>query len=115
MAKGRLAGHRKSLGRFGESVAASFLRRRGVRIIGRNVVVGRGEIDLLAEDCAGRFAVEVKSGTGVDSEHPRWNFTDSKARQVAGLARRVGVRRVDLVTVLVGADGVDIEWHRRVV
>lgn len=114
MVESRVAHHRRQLGAFGESMAASLLRRNGVRIIGRNVAVGRGEIDLVAEDGYGVFAVEVKAGTETDSDHPRWNFTRSKARQVARLARSIGVRRVDLVTVVVGADGVDMEWHRRV-
>ncbi len=114
MVEDRSTGHRRRLGEFGESMAASFLRRSGVRIIGRNVAVGRGEIDLVAEDGDGRFVVEVKAGMRMDSDHPRWNFTHAKARQVSRLARSFGVGRVDLVTVVVGADGVDIEWHRRV-
>lgn len=106
--------NRRNLGRFGEAIAASFLERNGARIVGRNVLVGRGELDLMAVDEDGLFAVEVKTGKARDHDHPRWNFSDRKADQVARLARSRGVRRVDLVTVVVGARGVDIEWHRRV-
>lgn len=114
MAENSMARHRRSLGAFGESTAASFLERNGARIVRRNLSIGRGEIDLLAAYSDGLFVVEVKSGIETDRDHPRWNFTDHKADRVARLARSIGVRRVDLVTVVVGADGVAVEWHRRV-
>ena len=114
MAHKRIAAHRRNLGKFGETMAASFLERNGARIVERNVVIGRGEIDLAADEGEGLFAVEVKTGTETGDHHPRWNFTDRKADQVARLARSIGIRRVDLVTVVVGADGLDLEWHRRV-
>ena len=106
--------HRRGLGAFGERVAASFLERNGVRVLGRNIRIGRGEVDLVAADRTGRFVVEVKSGTETLDEHPRWNFTDRKARQVVRMARSLGIRRVDLVTVVVGEDGVGVEWYPRV-
>jgi len=106
--------HRRRLGAFGEEVAAAFLERNGIRVLGRNIRVGRGEVDLIAADRRGRFVVEVKSGMEAPDEHPRWNFTDRKARQVVRMARSLGIRRVDLVTVVVGKDGVGVEWHPRV-
>ena len=106
--------HRELLGALGERAAAGFLERNGARIVGRNVAAGRGEIDLLATDADGPFVVEVKSGMASENHHPRWNFTDRKAERVLRAARLVGIRRVDLVTVVFGPDGLDIEWHRRV-
>ena len=114
MPDSELADRRRRLGALGEWVAASFLARNGVRIVRHNVTVGRGEIDLLAEDENGMFVVEVKSGIESPTDHPRWNFTDEKASRVARMARSLGVRRVDLITVVVGKGGVGIEWHRRV-
>lgn len=114
MVQNPIAAHRRNLGTFGETMAASFLERNGARIVDRNVAVGRGEIDLVADEGEGLFVVEVKTGTETGDHHPRWNFTDRKADQVARLARSIGIRRVDLVTVVVGADGLDLEWHRRV-
>ena len=58
--------------------------------------------------------MEVKTGMEKAGEHPRWNFTDRKARQVVRMARSLGIRRVDLITVVVGDDGVGVEWHPRV-
>ena len=106
--------HRRRLGLFGEDVAAAFLKSQGVRIIARNVNVGRGEIDLIAVDSSGRFVVEVKSAVARPDDHPRFHFTEHKARQVAQLARSQSIRRVDLVTVVVASSGVPVDWHRRV-
>ncbi len=106
--------HRGFLGSLGEWVAATFLVRQGARIEDRNVAAGRGEIDLVATDAGGRFAVEVKSGMASANHHPRWNFTDRKADRVLRSARSLGIWRVDLVTVVFGRDGATIEWHRRV-
>ncbi len=114
MPESEFGAHRRQLGAFGERVAASFLERNGVRVLRRNIRIGRGEVDLIAADRAGRFVVEVKSGTGTLDEHPRWNFTDRKARQVVRMARSLGIRRVDLVTVVVGEDGARVEWYPRV-
>ena len=107
--------HRGLLGSLGEWVGAAFLVRQGARIEGRNVAAGRGEIDLVATDAGGRFAVEVKSGMASANHHPRWNFTDRKADRVLRSARSLGILRVDLITVVFGPDGATIEWHRRVV
>ena len=106
--------HRALVGDMGEWAAACFLVRHGARIVGHNVAAGRGEVDLLAADDDGPFVVEVKSGIESENHHPRWNFTDRKAERVLRSARFLGIRRVDLVTVVFGRDGLAIEWHRRV-
>ena len=51
-------------GRCGERVAARWLRRRGYRVLGRNLRVGRYEIDLLVESPDGGqvIIIEVKAG-----------------------------------------------------
>lgn len=107
------AAARRRLGLFGERAAAAFLERRGATVLRRRLRAGKGEIDLLARDESGVFAVEVKSGTA-GGGHPRWNFSDEKAARVVRTARSLGVRRVDLVTVLASEQGVVFEWHRRV-
>ena len=62
MIRGR--GRRLRLGQSGEHEAAKWLRRRGYRILRRNLRLGRREIDLVAETPDGRvvIVVEVKSG-----------------------------------------------------
>ena len=114
MGESEFTANRRHLGAFGARVAAAFLERNGVRVLGRNIRIGKGEVDLVAADRTGRFAVEVKTGMEKAGENPRWNFTDRKARQVVRMARSLGIRRVDLVTVVVGDDGVGVEWHPRV-
>ncbi|MCY3539087.1 MAG: YraN family protein [bacterium] len=111
----RIAAHRLRLGSLGEQLAADFLERRGLKILDRNVRIGRGEVDLIATDGKSRFVVEVKTGLETPDDHPRWNFTDRKADQVLSMARRLGMRRVDLVTVAVREDGIRIDWSPRVI
>ncbi|MDH4309313.1 MAG: YraN family protein [Acidimicrobiia bacterium] len=97
------------VGAVGEEVAAGFLRRRGARIVARNVVVPEGELDLLAVIDGVRVAVEVRSRRGED---PLEAFDDRKLDRVRRSAARVNppCRRVDLITVAFGEEGVEIRW-----
>jgi putative endonuclease len=52
---------RHKLGRDGESLAEEFLRRRGYRILARNVRSPSGELDLVAEDGEVLVFIEVKA------------------------------------------------------
>lgn len=52
--------HNRQLGHLGEESAALYLESRGYRILGRNVYVGRREIDLIAENDTALVFVEVK-------------------------------------------------------
>ncbi len=110
-----LSDHRRRLARFGESVAADFLGRRGAEVLARNVRHGRGEIDLVVALGEERVAVEVKTRTGADTD-PAESFTPAKAARVRSVARclRPGIHRVDLVTVTLRADGVGVRWVPRV-
>jgi Holliday junction resolvase-like predicted endonuclease len=80
-------------------------------VLGRNLSVGRGEIDVLASIAGTRTVVEVRSvRQGREWVDPIGAFDDGKSRQVQVLAGRVGARRVDLVTVSFSAAGVDLHW-----
>lgn len=52
---------RKIFGREGESAAEQYLRRKGYRIVGRNLRSSMGELDLVAEDGQVLVFVEVKA------------------------------------------------------
>jgi putative endonuclease len=51
---------RRILGDEGENEAAAYLRKKGFTILGRNVRLSRGELDLVAEDHGVLVFVEVK-------------------------------------------------------
>lgn len=55
---------KRQLGDFGERVAAHRLESMGMRIIGRNVRVGRIEVDLILEDGDDLVFVEVRTRRG---------------------------------------------------
>lgn len=56
-----MAGTRMETGREGERQAGRYLEKAGMRIIGRNVRVGRDEIDLIARDGQTLVFAEVKT------------------------------------------------------
>jgi len=51
----------RSFGQQSETEAVRFLKRRGYRIVGQNIRIGRGEIDLIAYDRDVLVFVEVKA------------------------------------------------------
>ena len=58
---------KKNIGRFGELAACHFLRSKGHEVIGQNINVKVGEIDILTEkDCVIHF-IEVKSVFGIEN------------------------------------------------
>lgn len=83
----RRGGERVATGNRGEALAAKHFRAAGWRVIGRNVAVAGGEIDLVAESREGTIAVvEVKTVSRRKGEpsDPRW----SPERQVDGKKRQ---------------------------
>lgn len=60
---------RRELGRLGEQLAAAYLKRRGVRVLARNVRTRHGEIDLIAWDGRTLAFVEVKTRCATVPEH----------------------------------------------
>lgn len=53
--------NKRSFGRIGEESAALYLERQGYHIIGRNIYVGRAEIDIIAEYDNFLIFAEVKT------------------------------------------------------
>lgn len=79
-------GARQSLGRIGESLAASALEKRGYRILEQNYRCRFGEIDLVAEESEYLVFVEVKTRRGVVCGLPEEAVTDRKARKLQEVA-----------------------------
>ncbi|MDF1594659.1 MAG: YraN family protein [Acidimicrobiia bacterium] len=91
-----------------------FLERHGLSIIDRNVRVGRGEVDLVADDGGRRVVVEVKTVLAVGFAPPTAEdaFTADKERTVRRLASKLHppASRVDLIAISLMESGVRLRW-----
>lgn len=96
-----------TIGQRGESIAADYLTRAGLRILARNYRSGRGELDIVAMDGATIVFVEVKTRCSDAFGAPEQAVTVAKQRQLVMLAnrylyreRRIGAPcRFDVVAV----------------
>lgn len=78
---------KSELGRWGEKIAARFLKRRGYRILQRNYVGRVGEIDIIARDGDVLVFVEVKTRTETDFGGPLEAVGPAKRRRIARAAQ----------------------------
>ncbi len=107
--------HRKSLslGRQGENAAARHLRRNGYRILGRNVELGRYEIDIIARKGDTTAFVEVKTRRDDSLVQPEESVHYAKRQHIRRAARRYITQaddptmyyRFDIVSVLIPENG----------
>ncbi|MFO7549051.1 MAG: YraN family protein [Acidimicrobiia bacterium] len=109
---------RRRTGALAERLAAALLVRHGCRVLARNIVAGRSEIDLLVDVGGEVAAVEVRSVVaerGLTTADPVAAFGIDKARRVRAAAARLRppVSRIDLVAVRFHASGVDLHWVPR--
>lgn len=99
--------------RAGEELAARFLEYRGVRVVGRNLRAGRGEIDLhgMIGDTSVAFEVKTRWGTDVPGAALS-RFSPEKAETVRRYGRLLTppAYRVDLIGVTLGPDGARVHW-----
>jgi putative endonuclease len=77
---------RQQFGRAAENTAASHLAHAGWLLLGRNVRVGRGELDIIARRGAVLAFVEVKARRTTTCGTPEDAVSLRKRRQVARLA-----------------------------
>jgi putative endonuclease len=77
---------RQQLGRAAEQAAARHLTQHGWRVLGRNVRIGRGELDLIVRRGATLAFVEVKARRTTTCGAPEDAVDARKRRQVARLA-----------------------------
>ena len=77
---------RRHLGRIAEAAAARHLATEGWSLVGRNVRVGRGELDLIVRRGDVLAFVEVKARRSADYGTPEDAVDGHKRRQVARLA-----------------------------
>jgi putative endonuclease len=77
---------RQQFGRAAEAAAARYLVREGWSLLGRNVRIGRGELDLIARRGDVLAFVEVKARRSAAFGSPEDAVDGRKRRQVARLA-----------------------------
>jgi putative endonuclease len=117
---------RRRLGRTAEQLVATRLERFGWRIVGRNVRLPSGELDIVAMDGRTLVFVEVKAGragTNLGPERPAHAVGHRKQLKLRRLAREwIAERRgpsgvlgyrFDVVGVRFGADGLPDVDHIR--
>jgi putative endonuclease len=110
---------RKILGKYGENLAVRYLKKRGCRIIETNYRNTLGEIDIIAMDRDVITFVEVKTRSD-NRFSPKEAVTPMKRRRITRVAQswlKVNKRwaekaRFDVIAVINGDDGTDIEWIR---
>lgn len=101
---------REEIGRVGETLAADFLRRHGLRVVARNVNLPEGEVDILARHGRTQVVVEVRTITG--TQDPLEAYGPDKRRRVGRLARRLAADRVDVVAIRLTPDAAEFRWVR---
>lgn len=96
----------------GERLAAKFLAERGWRIVGRNVAIGRGELDIIAVDGEELVIVEVRTRRIGSLLPPEMTVGPRKIRNLIKTARKYVERasyegnwRIDVVAVTEDGDG----------
>jgi putative endonuclease len=101
---------RKELGKSGEDLAVQFLKRKGYKVLCRNVKLNFGEIDILAEDKEDIVLVEVKTKTSADYGEPVEEIDYFKKKKLWALARALNQKypekniRIDVVSVKMGVN-----------
>ncbi len=82
-----MAGRRKKLGEWGESVAAIHLEAKGFEIVDRNWRCELGEIDIIAQFGDELIFVEVKTRQGDSMGTPEEGLTVEKSKKLFQLAQ----------------------------
>jgi putative endonuclease len=103
----------RPLGQRGEEYAANYLKRAGYAILGRNLRLGRNELDILARDGDTVVFVEVRSRASNEPVPPEDTINPEKRRRLRAAARYYLSRhqepdtyyRFDVVSVVIPEKG----------
>lgn len=100
-----MADPRKVFGASAEELAARYLQQKGHKILGRNVKLDLGEIDLLTLDGATVVIVEVKARRSDQLGHPADKVDRQKQNKLRQLAKLLEIKypdrvlRIDVVAI----------------
>lgn len=101
---------RKRLGNRSERIAARYLKKSGLKIIGRNITVpGVGELDLLAREGETLVVVEVRSRKTESAQTPLDSVGRDKRERILKSTSWL-IRRYGLQGVTVRQDIVALAW-----
>lgn len=106
---------KKEVGKKGEEVAASFLRKKGYHILDKNFRCRLGEIDIIAQKDDQIVFVEVKTRKNLNFGLPQQAVTYFKKKRLTKLAQfYLAVHRLadfscrfDVIAVMLNQDSVD--------
>jgi len=76
------------IGKFGEEIAAKYLRNKGYKILARNYYTNDGEIDLVCQKNNVIIFVEVKTRTNRNFGWPEEAVTEEKLENIALAAEK---------------------------
>lgn len=82
-----MADNRKVLGQFGETVALSYLKTNGYKIVETNYRTRTAEIDIIAKDADTLCFIEVKTRKSLTKGLPRESVTHTKQQKIFTGAR----------------------------
>ncbi len=87
--------HNKIKGYIGERLGEDWLKRRGFKIVEKNLKLGKiGEIDLVCKKNGVYYFVEVKSSFNYDSDFPpETHFTKSKLSKIVKMGSFLANKR----------------------
>ena len=105
-----------SLGKNGERLAIKYLRENGYRVLEKNWVTGRKEIDIIAEDDEFIVFIEVKTRMVDFQLHPRDAVSVPKQRNIIYAAQTYIQRnecdkeaRFDIISIIFDGKNYDLE------
>jgi putative endonuclease len=110
---------KQALGKLGEQLAATYLQKRGFKIIERNFHARYGEIDLIAQDKDTLVFVEVKTRSSDQFGSPEEAVTARKLRGIMQTAHVYAAmhhaeslpQRIDVVAIRIQQGGMPAICH----
>jgi putative endonuclease len=91
-----LSSHKQSLGKYGETLAASYLKGKGYQVIQQNFKARYGELDIIAIDHSTLVFVEVKTRIGNRFGAPEEAVTPKKIRELIKTGEYYGLLHPNL-------------------